>query len=574
LTVLNGSPAKGTITLTPGELGVLREGGRPGLNVSGLTIKAEGGERAGSEPQGQYRAARAVPGEVGLVGLGYHTQAVLDLCQGAGIRVAFVVDDRPEDQPGHTGSTCLATRRAALASAGVPLLPGAEFFPRLEKGAGLPALVASSVENRPGCPVSADPYLRNARLVREVSGGALALWHPVTLAHALELPAYRGRVALFGFPGSGNILAQHLLAALGDRAGGGPPPAQVGAVAALAEHYYVSTLVLLRHLLRQLRPEGLDLVPNEFPTADLSLALPGGDHALALHVPSNRHLASYFHHTHAIPTRLAVDEFTRLGAPCVAVIRHPCETILSWASKLSRPPSPLLDWPWFLFATGRKLAEWHRHLVSNEGRVVVLRYEDLVARQRRPLQALAERLGVGLSEEEIGGLYDRYLHRDLLPALAPGHYYQGGNDKWKQYFHPRHLRQLVAAGFESICDRWGYDLALTPGSARAPASSEGGPTGQKAGALPLDTREGFPQETLAVEPYPLMVQSRSEEVSQALLAALYGPDFLEHLNAGGLGPEPPPWVLPIPWASLARAYHPEYRFGGPGCPPVRLAPAA
>jgi hypothetical protein len=526
-----------------------------------------------SEPRGAG-AGRAVPGEVGLVGLGYHTQAVLDLCRAAGARVAFVVDDRPEQQPGHTGSTCLATLRAALPRAGVPLLPGAEFFPRLEKGAGLPPLVASSVENRPGGSVSADPYLRNSRLVRELSGGARALVHPVALAQALQLPAYRRRVALFGFPGSGNILAQHLLAALCERAGAGQPPPRVEAVAALAEHYYVSTLVLLRHLLRALRPERLDLVPNEFPTADLSLALPGGDHALAMHLPSNRHFASYLHHTHAIPTRLAVDEFTRLGAPCVAVIRHPCETILSWASKLSRPPSPLLDYPWFMFAAARKLAEWHRQLSANEGRVVVLRYEDLVARRRGPLQALADRLGVGLAEAEIDCLYDRYLHRELLPALAPGHYYQGGNDKWKQYFHPRHLRQLLAAGFESICDRWGYDLALTPGSARAPASSEGGPTGQKAGALPLDTREGFPQVTLAVEPYPMMVQSRSEEVSQAIRSALYGPDFLEHLNAGGLGPEPPPWVAPIPWASLAPIFHPEYRIGEPGRPPVRLSPAA
>jgi hypothetical protein len=496
-----------------------------------------------------------VPGEVGLVGLGYHTQAVLDLCRAAGARVAFVVDDRPEQQPGHTGSTCLATLRAALARAGVQLWAGADLFGRLAGPGGLPPLVASSVENRPGGSVSADPYLRNSRLVRELSGGAHALAHPVALARALELPAYRRRVALFGFPGSGNILAQHLLAALCERAGAGQPPPRVEAVAALAEHYYVSTVVLVRHLLRHLRPQRLELAASQFPTMDLTLELPGGEHAVALHVPSNRHLASYFHHTHAAPTRLAVDELTRLGAPCVAVIRHPCETILSWASKMSRPAAPLLNNDHFFVKTVQGLAEWHRQLAANEGQLVVLRYEDLVARRRAPLQALADRLGVGLSEVEVGGLYDRYLHRELLPALAPGHYYQGGNDKWKQVFLPRHVREFLAQGFQPVCERWGYDL--TPPEGSAASSAQGGPSGQKAGVMPLDSLLGLKDDSLTLEPFPTRILSNSWEVSQAIRSALYGPDFLEHLNAGGLGPEPPPWVAPLPWASLAPIFHPE-----------------
>src|SRR5262249_26155734 len=152
-------------------------------------------------------------GEVGLYGLGYYTQATVDLCRGAGIRVAFVVDDQPETRPGYNaGAVNLQTLRKGLKRQRVPVRTESELFLQLENKVGLPPLIASRFENRSDRSVSADPYLRNARLVREISAGACLLLHPVTLASVLPLPPYRKRVALFGFPGSGNILAQHLLA--------------------------------------------------------------------------------------------------------------------------------------------------------------------------------------------------------------------------------------------------------------------------------------------------------------------------------------------------------------------------
>src|SRR5262245_10037336 len=104
----------------------------------------EGGEGMMSEQLGPG-AARAVPGEVGLYGLGHYTPVILDLCRNLGTRVAFVVDDRPEDQPVHKVTTCLQALRAALMRARVPVLTESEFFRRLERQEPLPPLIASRV---------------------------------------------------------------------------------------------------------------------------------------------------------------------------------------------------------------------------------------------------------------------------------------------------------------------------------------------------------------------------------------------------------------------------------------------
>jgi hypothetical protein len=508
-----------------------------------------------------FHARRAVPQEVGVYGLGYYTLAVVERCREAGIHTLFVVDDHPEDGPGfRKTATCFRTLRAELRRARVPLRPDTAFFRDVAEGNQLPVMIAGAIENHMDGSASTDPFLRGARRIREVSRGKNRLLHPVALADALFVPAYRKRVALFGFPGSGNILAKHLLADLYQRITAPVPPALVD-VAAFAEHYYVSTVLLIGHLFRQFGEVRMELASSQFGTADLTVALPENRYALALHVPSNRHLSTYFYHAHAAPTRPAVDEFARLGAPCVAVIRHPCETILSWASKAARPPGKMLDNPVVFDESVRGLAEWHRQLIANQDRVLVVRYEELIARKKAPLLALAERLGVKLSEAEIEALYDRYLNRDLLPEQAPGHYYRGGNDKWKQYYLPRHVRTFLAQGFEPICAHWQYDLTLPKRSPSAAECVEGGPTGQRRGVLPLDSFFAADDSLECLEPYPLTIRSSSPDISQFIRAAVHGPEFLEHLNAGGLGPKPPPWVnpigcrsrLPIPYAEWRRA---------------------
>ena len=77
--------------------------------------------------------------------------------------------------------------------------------------------------------------------------------------------------------------------------------------------------------------------------------------------------------------------------------------------------------------------------------------------------------------------------------------------------------------------------------------------------LPLDSFFALNDSLVRLEPYPLAIRSSSAEITEAVRAALHGPDFLEHLSAGGLGPASPPWVAPIPWQSLVPVFHPQLR---------------
>ncbi len=67
-----------------------------------------------------------------------------------------------------------------------------------------------------------------------------------------------------------------------------------------------------------------------------------------------------------------------------------------------------------------------------------------------------------------------------------------------------------------------------------------------------------------------MIHSNSRAIGESIRAALHGPEFVDHLNAGGLGPASPPWVPPIPWQTLWPIFHPEE----PGYQPLRDADPA
>ena len=95
--------------------------------------------------------------------------------------------------------------------------------------------------------VSSDPYLR---CCPPGPGGSLRNAAPcctrvILGARAVTAGIPQARGALFGFPGSGNILAKHLIDELWRRLDA-PPPLPVVLAGNFAEHYYVSTAVLMR----------------------------------------------------------------------------------------------------------------------------------------------------------------------------------------------------------------------------------------------------------------------------------------------------------------------------------------
>jgi len=174
-------------------------------------------------------------------------------------------------------------------------------------------------------------------------------------------------------------------------------------------------------------------------------------------VPSDRHTGLQAFPTHSRPYRRAVDFFAAAAAPCVGVVRHPLETLLSGANKIERPARPVLDGPHYLDQAAADLADWTAHLLANRDRVHVVRYEDLAARRIDVLRGMAAFAGQPVSEGEAAALFDRFLNRNLTSATEK-HFYRGGSDKWRRELEPRDLRRILAHLPAEVFTAFGYEV--------------------------------------------------------------------------------------------------------------------
>ena len=496
-------------------------------------------------------ARPGLPPEVVVYGVAGYTLPLLAVLRETGVRVRCVVDQQPEADPGTPPGFDPYPVRAGVGCQAVPIAPADEFFAEARSGGCPVPVIAASIESEYHQRPEDDPFRRAADAVRDGTGGAVTLWHPASLVGTLPIPPVPGRFALIAYPGSGNVLALNILGELAARAAG-PMPETARWASGFVEHLFVTTSNLFRARLAGLGVTEFGFNTAELPTMAVGLALPGGGQAVVRNVPSNRHHAQFAYHSHATPSGWAAAEFARLGAPVFVVVRHPFETVLSLASKFRRPPGPVLDDPAWVGHEAREMAEWYRRLAAHGGDATVVRYEDLVARDPRPVRAMAGRLGVPVDDAEAGRLYDRFLNRNLSDAQQ-GHFHRGGNDKWRGHFGRRHRDPFRRAGLRPVFDRWGYDGLDAVGD---PPAREDGPAEafpvQKMGAVAMAYWRR-PEYEVLPGPIPYELRSTCPGAAAALRGVLLGDELRELLNAGGVGPEPPPWAGRVDWDEVARA---------------------
>jgi hypothetical protein len=467
------------------------------------------------------------PPDVGLVGFGYYTPAILDLCAEAGTSVAFAVDD----SEGAAGDPFGGAH--ALRSRGVPILSTADFVAQVRRTPEL-TLVAGRVECTHGTPVADDPFARATAWARAVTDGLPPLVHPVALLDHVPPLRCPDRYAVFGFPGSGNVLTQTLAAAVfRDQ----PMPPAWAARAAVAESYFISTVARAHAVLAPLAPTAIDFYTYHFGRARVNVARDGGRLGIAREVPCLRHHANWNYVTHVSPTREAVDFLAAGGLHrMVAVVRHPCETLLSLANKMARPARTMLAHPRFLERVPQQLAEWTAHLLANRDRVRVVRYEDLAARNVGALKALAGWLGESVSDADAEALFDKYLNLNL-PSSVPTHFFRGGSDKWRTAFEPGDLRRVMEWVPAEAFTAFGYDVPteadLTPS------------TSPTASVMELQARDALVLKTHPDQPVPgangIRVTSTDPDTTAAMATAFGDPEFQAILAAGRWTPPDAGW---------------------------------
>jgi len=461
---------------------------------------------------------------VGLVGLGYYTLTVADLCIEVGLRVAFAVDDREGADGDPNGAAFWMNAR------GIPVMTTAAFVERMR--ADPVALVAARVECPAECPPAEEPFGRASDWVRRVSDGG-PLVHPAALLDRVPPADCPGRYAVLGFPGTGNILTQHLVdGACASRPS--PMPAGCAMRAGLAEGFFHGTVARVRAALAPLPPARIDFIPHEFGTMLVTAEWSADRAGVAFAVPSRRHHALPRFSTHSRPTRPLLDYLAAASAPCVAVVRHPLETLLSHANKIARPSRVMFDDPRFLDHVAANFADWHAHLLANRDRVHVVRYEDLAARRLDVLRNLADWVGMSISDGEAGALYDRYLNRNL-PCSVPTHFFRGGNDKWRAEYEPRDLRRVRARVPDELFTAFGYDVPTE--ADLSPVRPDGHP--QPVHALHAALREAYPLHPVPGR-YDMRVNGSDPEVVDALMAAFQDPNLIDFFDAGESHPQAVP----------------------------------
>lgn len=519
------APARSGVALSgPGK----RPGGRPA--VAPLVPLA-------AEPLRQPRVGPAGDPRVGLVGLGFYTESVVNLCAEVGLSVGFAVDDLAgTDRP----RPLAAGARTALAKRGIPLLSAAEFAARARDTEDGLTLVAGRVECELPLAPTDDPFRQLTEWVsRTIPGQELPL-HPAALLALADPVHCPDRYAVFGFPGSGNVLAQNLVAALFARNPELPPPAWQGR-AVLSEQYFYGVSARVGALLEPLAPTRVEFIPYDFGTMRVSVEC-GGRAGVVYDVPSDRHLGLPAFPAHAQPTRRAVDFFASVGAPCVAVVRHPLEALLSGANKILRPCRAVLDGTAYLEQATDMLAEWTAHLLANRDRVHVVRYEDLVARRTDVLLGMAAFVGRPLTGAEATGLIDQLLHRNLfdtprnrnLNTATAQHFYRGGNDKWRGEFEPRDLRRILARLPASAFTAFGYEVPTEADLCPVPFRGTPMPKSELYACL----LASYPVHRLP-GPFGIQVTGCDEPMVEALSAAFQDAGLLAHLAAGLLTHELP-----------------------------------
>jgi hypothetical protein len=381
------------------------------------------------------------------------------------------------------------------------------------------------VENALPLELADDPFHRAAAWVARACGPNVGLRHPAELIGRAP-PTCPNRYAVYGFPGSGNILTQSLVVEMFARRPAPPPPSWVMR-ATLTEHFFYSFAARVKAAVAPMSPTHVDFVPHEFGT--MLVTVQCGDRAgVAFYVPSHRHLGLPVFHTHSRPTRQSLDFFESVGARGVAVVRHPLETILSQANKIARPSRVMLDDARFVDRAAAQLTDWTAHLLANRGRLHVVRYEDLAERRIDELQRMGAFLGMTVTEQEAGELFDACLNRNLS-SRVPTHFHRGGSDKWRGEMTAADVARVRRSVPDEVFTAFGYPLPTAADLNPVPF------TGTPA------RRNGF-QACLA-EAYPfrpvpgrhgIQVTGTDEGMVAGLMTAFRDPEVLALLDAGGL----------------------------------------
>ncbi len=316
----------------------------------------------------------------------------------------------------------------------------------------------------------------------------VALRHPAFLVGLTGFPD-RGRWAVTGYPGCGNVVLQRTIEQIDLLR----PPREVDRAAeeaaALGRHHgrfmYRAIEALLADAALSTGHEADEFViaPGNLGSCSIRITLAkddtGVDGSMFInYLPYSGFLGDNFG-AHSRWCEPAVQFFRHFGYRRVYLaVRNPVSVLASNAAKTVRPLEHALHDPdWFRMAT-RELSGYVEAALTCPDAYRVVRYEDLITKPRGTIQRLALDDDFKVSDADADAIWERIGFKSLTPA-GDEHLFDPRSDK-RPYFRAEHLQMMNDAGLWPAFTTYGYDIPtageLGPGELQPPPPVEQTPS--------------------------------------------------------------------------------------------------
>lgn len=284
-----------------------------------------------------------------------------------------------------------------------------------------------------------------------------------------------------GYPGSGNMLVQNVLDSVVRLAAPTAADPLREVLKTYASMHWSSLTGYIEHHFYNAGFWRSQTFPTHQKFGGISVDLAHEDRPIMMSgLPVNAHFwANPWTGSHEPPTRAALDYFDRYGFRFIFIARNPLDIIVSVAGKFTsyaghRAAAWLIDNRLWFEDTLRNVVYYYRQACENRQRLILARYENFLTSPVDAIVEFAGALTVPLEQKAAVSLAARLAGAQL--SADPGHYWQPGEGKWRNYIPREYGRMIEDSGVVALAAEFGYSVDTSQLSRRqGELDSEGWP---------------------------------------------------------------------------------------------------
>lgn len=387
--------------------------------------------------------------------------------------------------------------RAGIAIAGaVGFVPFADVpevdLDRVRRSPDVPMVITTGslhvppVAPTPGQPDAAFSF-KSALLQLLAAGLPNRLLHPSFVADFLDFHLHNAAYVA-GFPGSGNILAQRVVAEIVE-SHKVPVSREEGFLAHLGQNFDHQLLSAIVAPLDNAGRRRLEMTSFGLGyTNYLAEFAEGWVHVNDIRC--RRHFYQKIYGTHALFTPETVTALARLNYPVFICTRHPLDVVVSIQHKAGEGMKELegFDVERMLESLAEN-ANFLWRAIRNCGNFHLIRYEDLLTSPVETITAMAAHLNIDIAPQKAAEIW-QMLGMKPLPGAPPGHFRAARILSWRDALDDETKARLRASGHFAYFRRLGYTYDIEPADLAAlrqgMASAPEPKCSQRAGAAVFD----------------------------------------------------------------------------------------